>query len=959
MQNFRLHMTALMLIFLSCASVAFSQHPVSDFKQAANNYSSYGLGDVYWLQSILQKHNSVYYEGMSVPQRLMLASIPATSGNQHTLVFSHRATKGGKHAYDYLTSYAQALTASAAIAGPTTLVNLNVCGSTLGPPSSLAATCASLHAGSNSILVDIPDAMGSTLSHNIATSIANYETRFGNRTVQLFGNAPITAATLTFNGYSKGKDVLAEYTLTWTSASSSVLLEFAGHLAMGDDVLNAGMGIGYGSGYGAGSISGAPFHFKLDRLDRFSLGSQDNQIMGSSILTKISCAVSGPDPVCVNTQNTYGFITSANLSYSWSLSANSSGATIAGSSHGQSVVVNAGTQGGTYTLTATVSDGSQTVVCNYPVTVQGLTVSANASVIHCAGGTSTVTVTAHGGKAPYHGTGTFSRGGGNHTFTVTDAEGCAGITSVAIPEPPPCTIAAVATPILCNGGTSTITVTASGGTPPYAGTGTFSAMAGTHTFVITDALNCAASTTVTLTEPPLLSASSTATPLSCTGGGATVTVTAAGGIPPYSGTGTFSAQAGTHTYTVTDANNCTATTSVTISGASQLNASASATPILCNGSNSTVTVTATGGTPPYTGIGTFSVAAGTHAFTVSDANNCSATTSVTVTAPPQLAATASATPILCGGSTSTVTVTATGGTPPYTGTGTFSRAAGSYSFTVTDANSCSATATVTIAGGSAVMVSANATPILCNGTTSAVTVIATGGTPPYTGTGTFTLPAGTHNFTVTDANNCSGTTSVTITQPPTLSVSSSATPILCYGTTSAVTVTASGGTPPYTGAGTFSYPAGTHTITVTDANNCTATTTVTITAPPQLAAAASATPILCGGSTSTVTVTASGGTPPYTGTGTFSRTAGSYSFTVTDANSCSATATVTISGGSAVMVSANATPILCNGTTSAVTVITTGGTPPYTGTGTFNLPAGMHNFTVTDANNCSGTTSVT
>ena len=35
--------------------------------------------------------------------------------------------------------------------------------------------------------------------------------------------------------------------------------------------------------------------------------------------------------------------------------------------------------------------------------------------------------------------------------------------------------------------------------------------------------------------------------------------------------------------------------------------------------------------------------------------------------------------------------------------------------------------------------SATATPISCNGGTSEVTVTATGGTGPYTGTGTFTV----------------------------------------------------------------------------------------------------------------------------------------------------------------------------------------------------------------------------
>jgi hypothetical protein len=46
-----------------------------------------------------------------------------------------------------------------------------------------------------------------------------------------------------------------------------------------------------------------------------------------------------------------------------------------------------------------------------------------------------------------------------------------------------------------------------------------------------------------------------------------------------------------------------------------------------------------------------------------------------------------------------------------------------------------------------------------------VTVSATGGTPGYTGTGTFSHAAGTYSYTVTDANSCTATTTGTVTTP--------------------------------------------------------------------------------------------------------------------------------------------------------------------------------------------------
>jgi len=54
---------------------------------------------------------------------------------------------------------------------------------------------------------------------------------------------------------------------------------------------------------------------------------------------------------------------------------------------------------------------------------------------------------------------------------------------------------------------------------------------------------------------------------------------------------------------------------------------------MCNGGSAVVTVSATGGTPGYTGTGTFSHAAGTYSYTVTDANSCTATTTGTVTTP--------------------------------------------------------------------------------------------------------------------------------------------------------------------------------------------------------------------------------------------------------------------------------------------------------------------------------------
>src|SRR5207249_11447911 len=111
--------------------------------------------------------------------------------------------------------------------------------------------------------------------------------------------------------------------------------------------------------------------------------------------------------------------------------------------------------------------------------------------------------------------------------------------------------------------------------------------------------------------------------------------------------------------------------------------------------------------------------------------------------------------------------------------------------------------------------------------------------------GTFNnLAAGSYTVTVKDANGCSTTQPVTISEPASALASSisSQTNVGCFGgLTGSVTVAGSGGTSPYTYAidgttfgnsGNFSsLAAGSYTITVKDANGCTTTQPVTITQP--------------------------------------------------------------------------------------------------------------------------------
>src|SRR5207245_1156022 len=163
-----------------------------DFRQAANNDAGFGLGNTHWISSIIQDNNSTYYESMSVLERVLFTGLPPTSGNHHSLLFRHQFTKGGIHAYDFLTSYAQAQADNAGALGVT--IALNPCGLDIGPPASLTTLCSVLHGGTN--VAEIALSADSFISKDGSTAakIAAYEAGHGPRTIRILGDAPFSNA---------------------------------------------------------------------------------------------------------------------------------------------------------------------------------------------------------------------------------------------------------------------------------------------------------------------------------------------------------------------------------------------------------------------------------------------------------------------------------------------------------------------------------------------------------------------------------------------------------------------------------------------------------------------------------------------------------------------------------------------------------------------------------------------
>jgi len=373
------------------------------------------------------------------------------------------------------------------------------------------------------------------------------------------------------------------------------------------------------------------------------------------------------------------------------------------------------------------------------------------------------------------------------------------------PTNPPLALEVIATePVSCKGGQDgSISVAASGGTGSYSytwntgitGPNLGNLSIGTYTVTVSDG-NSQTQLSVTISEPAAISAVLATTHIPCSGSSALVTSTITGGMAPYSyswsnGDNTASATvfaAGTYTLTVTDTNGCTKSASKSVQ---QLTTGATISLIPahvnCHGQQTgAIACSLSGGTAPYTyhwstgatTAGLSNVGAGTYQVTVTDANGCTSNSSTTILQPVALELQLFPESVSCyGGNDGVIFSTTTGGVLPYSYTwntgATLGWAedltAGAYSLTVTDSKGCTVQKSAGVAQPQVLEVSASAINT-SNGNNGSVHLEVDGGTMPYTyvwsnGASSQTisgLAPGIYAATVTDANDCTVTTSATV-----------------------------------------------------------------------------------------------------------------------------------------------------------------------------------------------------
>ncbi len=517
---------------------------------------------------------------------------------------------------------------------------------------------------------------------------------------------------------------------------------------------------------------------------------------------------------------------------------------------------------------------------------------------------------------------------GNYTLTVTDAAQQSFQQSFTLTQPAAIVPAATVVDATIPGGAGSITLTASNGVGNYTfsidGVGLvtefpLSLQAGTYSFTVTDANDCAITDSFTIGQPAPLTVDATVNAVSCFGANdGNITVNEiAGATPPYTSQwdvdeAQLNALApGNYTLTVTDAVDYTVSFVFEITEPELFDATATVDPIACFGESANVIIAASGGTAPYFGEGAFALEPGNYTLEVTDANGCGTEIALNIDQPDLLVVDA-ATPVLpCEGGEGEIVITAEGGVLPYTGTGSFPvTTSGVYAFTVTDTNGCSTEIEATVASENGFTASAGIVQQLCHDSCDgSIALTLDNATEPISyawsdGSDAPTasnLCAGYYTAIITDANGCVFQASYTIDAIAPLSSEAVIGDIACFGGTTAAEVSVTGGTPGYTVVWTDetgavdpgALSAGSYSVLVTDANGCTLSLDQEITQPNELTFSTVVIEEITD-MPGIIAVEVDGGTAPYTFAWSDGSTAstlesifqGSYTLTVTDANGC-------------------------------------------------------------------------
>ncbi len=300
----------------------------------------------------------------------------------------------------------------------------------------------------------------------------------------------------------------------------------------------------------------------------------------------------------------------------------------------------------------------------------------------------------------------------------------------------------------------------------------------------------------------------------------------------YSFTDTFTnLVAGTYVVKIKDVNNCEIIDSTVIKQPEQLiNVVQPVSPVCHDGSNGSITVHASGGTPPFTyninqqiaqSDSVFTnLSSGKYTVTIKDVSGCTKQESAELTNPAALQAQYTAVKASCfnGGNGKIIVAPKTGKTPfiyqinqqiSQSDSVFVNLTAGKYRILFSDSNACTQADSVELANPLALSAQYHITPVSCfNGTNGKILVTTQNGKAPFTyrinqepvqASAVFeNLQAGKYLVSFKDSDLCERSDSVTVTQPTVLSYVKNKTDITCNNLNNgALSIIPGGGTAPY------------------------------------------------------------------------------------------------------------------------------------------------------------------
>jgi len=224
-----------------------------------------------WVNGNLGASKSIYFEGDSIPYRLLLDNL--SPGSPHTVTIEWDTTKSSKHSIDYLTTFDR----SAANADP----------------------CAGVSGCDKTIFAAFPIPLDPQVTAAGVTPITGEFRLFG-------GTITAVSAYSYANGSGFTNDKSARISITFAASAVNPVLAWSGHIATRKDWTSINSAV---------AITGSPYHTRLIDLDG-SGGNQDRSLSADAVtfpgsITIIKNAISFDGN---STSQNFNFTTTGGLS---------------------------------------------------------------------------------------------------------------------------------------------------------------------------------------------------------------------------------------------------------------------------------------------------------------------------------------------------------------------------------------------------------------------------------------------------------------------------------------------------------------------------------------------------------------------------------------------------------------------------------------------------------------------